>query len=121
MTTTRRVRPYRTTGLGHRLAAALILSALLAAAPAPVQAAPLRDGGPSLAGLMSWFEGLLADLSFSWEAPDRPEGSEGPEAAFLPDACHMDPSGGTCSQEATSPMPTARGEEKDLPERPAIK
>ena len=117
MTTTRRVRPNRTTGLGQRLAAALILSALLAAFPVPAQAAPIAQGGAPLAGLLSWLEGLLADLGLSPAGPE--EG--GPEAAFLPDSCSLEPGGSTCSQGARTPVLLIEAEGESLSNRPATR
>jgi hypothetical protein len=118
MTTTRRVRPNRTTGLGHRLAAALILSALLAAFPVPAQAAAGADAARlivPLAGLMSWLEGLLADLAFS------PRASDELEAAFLPEGCAGEPLGGTCSQGLEESAPAIQDVKKGLSDRPATR
>lgn len=119
MTTTRRVRPNRTTGLGQRLAAALVLSALLAAFPQPAQAAPAGADAARLiaplAGLMSWLEGLLADLGFS------PRASDGPEAAFLPGGCDLEPVGSTCSNGIVAPVPAFEDLDKGQPDRAAIR
>jgi hypothetical protein len=117
MTTTRRVRPNRTTGLGQRLAAALILSALLAAFPVPAQAAPAGADAARLiaplAGLMSWLEGILADLGYS------PATSDGPEAAYLPGGCDLEPVGSTCSDGLAAPVPAVQGVGRGLSETPA--
>ena len=113
MDTTRRT---RTTGLGRILATGLILSALLAAFPGSAQAAPApRDGAP-LAGLMSWLEGLLADLGFQPVASQ-----DGPKAAVLPDSSSIDPIGGNSSQGLKASRPSAQGLDSGLSDPPATK
>lgn len=80
-----------------RLLSVLAMAALLGGfvLPAPVvpQPAPTAsDGGPQ-AGLLQWLERFLAGLGLAPEAPD------GPEAAFLPEGCSMDPGGTPCPKE----------------------
>lgn len=120
MITTRRARPSCTPGLGRILAAALVLSALLATIPPPAQALPLSGNGP-LAGLLSWFEGLLADLGFASEVTDGSGRSDGPEAAFLPEGCVGDPGGSPCSKGLTVPQSEVQDAEKTQPNRPVAK
>jgi len=120
MTTTRCVRPNRTTGLGHRLAAALILSALLAAFPQPAQAAPVPGDGVPLAGLLAWFDGLLAELGFSWEARGGLEGPGEIDAAFLPDGGVADPVGGSNTSDLKA-IQQPQSTERSLSDRAATK
>lgn len=109
--TTRRT---RTTGLGRILATGLIFSALLAAFPAPAQAAPVGRDGASLAGLLDWLEGFLAGLGFSGGSED------GPEAAFLPDSSSLDPVGGNAEVVQASD-PVARSVGSGVSERSKTK
>lgn len=75
------------------LALAVLLGPFVLPVPALSQPAPTVPDARPLAGFFQWLEGFLAGLGL------RPEVSDGPEAAFLPEGCTIDPGGTPCPKE----------------------